>query len=193
MWFDKDDERMGLIDILERWSTTRNLLLSIIGSIVIIALMGYGLQVLVYNVYGNYTMPDTRFGYSFEEIQVVFDGLGLEGLQAWTMVHLLDYLFPLVYSFAMVFALGIQLTKLNLTSQNVKRVLLLPILGCIADYIENILVQTQVIAYPNISELVINLASYATIIKWILLALGFVTIMLLSLLVIYQRFSTKSS
>ncbi|TFG34997.1 hypothetical protein EU527_00680 [Candidatus Thorarchaeota archaeon] len=183
---------MGIMDVLKRWSTPRNLLLSVIGSVVIIALMGYGLQTLVYNVYGHYTMPDTRFGYTFEEIQTVFNGIGSEGLQVWTMVHLLDYFFPLVYCFAMIFALGLQLKKLNAFDGTYNKVLFLPIFGCVTDYAENLLVQSQVLTYPNLSALVITIASYVTLLKWILLALGFGVIIILLLLIIVRRYSVKA-
>ena len=179
---------MKTMDVLKKWSTPRNLLLSLIATVVIISMLNYYLQVLVYDVYGNYIMPDTRFCYTFEEIQAVFDGLGSQGLQVWSTVHLLDYFFPLVYMLAMVFAIGLELKKLNIF-ERYDKVLLLPILGCIADYTENILVQSQVFAFPNISAIVINVASYVTLIKWAFLTLGFVVIILLILLIIYQRIS----
>ncbi len=121
------------MDTLRKWSTPRNLLLSIILSVVVIAILGYSTQVLVYSVYGDYTMPDTRFGYTFEEIQAVFDGLGSEGLQAWSMVHLLDYIFPLAYTLALVFGTGLELKRLD-TFERYKKILLFPIIGCIMDY-----------------------------------------------------------
>lgn len=183
---------MGLKDTIKTWSTTRNLLLTIVASIVIIVFMGYGSQVFVYNVYGDYTMPDTRFGYTFEEIQAVFDGLGTEGLQIWTMIHLLDYIFPLVYSLAMIFGLALQLKKLDAFDGTLNKVLALPFLGCIADYGENILIQSQVLTYPNLSVIVINIASYITMAKWLFLVLAFGVIIILMLLIIIRRFSARS-
>lgn len=181
---------MELMNTLKSWSTTRNLILSFVASVIVIILLGYGLQVLVYNVYGNYVMPDTRFGYTFEEIQAVFDGLGAGGLQAWTMVHLLDYIFPLVYSFGIIFAMGLELKKMDLF-EKYNKILFFPILGCLADYTENILVQTQVQAYPNLSAAIINLANYVTLTKWALLALSFGVILILLFLILYQRLSSK--
>ena len=181
---------MRLIDVLREWSTTRNLILSVVFSMVLIGILGYGTQVLVYGVYGNYTMPDTRFSYTFEEIQAVFDGLGANGLQAWSMIHLLDYLFPLFYMFAMVFGITLELRKLKYYDR-FNKILLIPIFGCIMDYIENILVQTQVFTYPNISSLVIALASYVTSLKWIFLGLAFAVIIVLLFQIIYQRHSAE--
>ncbi len=182
---------MGLIDILRKLSTPRNLLVSIVMSIVVVTILGYATQVFVYSIYGNYTMPDTRFGYTFEEIQTVFDGLGSEGLQAWSIVHLLDYIFPLVYMFAMAFGISVELKKIDCFDEY-NKLILIPITGCIMDYSENFLVQTQVLAYPNISPLVINIASYITLSKWMLLGLGFVVIIVLLLQIIYQRNSMAS-
>ncbi|MFX0060988.1 MAG: hypothetical protein ACFFC7_02300 [Candidatus Hermodarchaeota archaeon] len=68
--------------------------------------MGITTQLWVYSIYGDVTMPDTRFAYSFSEITEVFNILGREELNAWALAHMLDFLYPLTYMFAMAFGLN---------------------------------------------------------------------------------------
>lgn len=142
----------------------------------------------LYEVYGDVTMPDTRFTYSLNEITAVFNTLGQEGLNVWGQAHMLDFLFPLTYMFAMAFGLNMELRSLFPDSK-AKLLVLIPLLAGIADYVENILVLTQIAAYPGLSELVIVIASAVTSLKWILLGVGFVIIFVLIPLIIYHRLS----
>ncbi|MDH4215194.1 MAG: hypothetical protein OEV85_14865, partial [Candidatus Thorarchaeota archaeon] len=72
-----------------------------------------------------------------------------------------------------------------------KLLLLLPLIGCLTDYLENIFVLSQVLAYPNLSEPIIILASAFTTIKWISLALSFIVIFGLILVILYNRITSR--
>ncbi|MFW9962508.1 MAG: hypothetical protein ACFFCX_03030 [Candidatus Sifarchaeia archaeon] len=184
---------MGLLELIDRWSTLRNLILMIVASFVVVMVMAMLTQTWVYDVYGEVTMPDTRFSYSFNEITDVFNTLGPEGLIVWAQAHMLDFLFPLTYMFAMAFGLNMEIRKLYPENVNIKKLVLIPLLGGIADYVENILVLTQIAVFPNLSESVILIASVITSLKWILLVIGFVTIFVLLPLIIYHRlFNAKT-
>jgi hypothetical protein len=178
---------MGLLESIEKWSSTRNLVVMIVASFIVVMVMGILTQTWVYEVYGEATMPDTRLGYSFGEISDVFDTLGQEGLYVWAQVHMLDFLFPLTYMFAMAFGMNLELMKLYPENLNAKKLVLIPLLGGIADYVENILVLTQIATYPTLSEVVIMIASGITTLKWILLGLGFVIIFVLIPVVVYRK------
>ncbi|TFH02514.1 MAG: hypothetical protein E4H14_17580, partial [Candidatus Thorarchaeota archaeon] len=71
------------LNFIERNANRRSLILSILCSIITIAVMSIATQMLVYEVYGNFQMPDMRFGYTFNEIQTEFNAIGIEGLQSW--------------------------------------------------------------------------------------------------------------
>ncbi len=176
---------------IEKYSNRRNLFLGIVASIVVIAIMSIATQTLVYNVYGDFTMPDTRFGYTFTEIQTTFTSIGIEGLRMWAIAHSPDFLFPLAYSFSMMFAIMMELNSLEKNSGILRKSVLLPFLGAIADYIENLLILSQVAVFPNLSELVIAVASAVTLIKWAFLSLGFLVIFGLLILIIYRRVVPK--
>ncbi|MCK5239170.1 MAG: hypothetical protein KAR33_06460 [Candidatus Thorarchaeota archaeon] len=177
-----------VLKALDRISTGRNLILSIIASAIVVITMAMLTQTLVYDVYGDALMPDTNFGYTFTEIQTAFDTLGQEGLQVWLQVHLLDLIFPLTYAFAMLFGIILELRAAFPEMQKLKLLVILPLGGAISDYIENALIATQAISYPNLSASVIALASAVTITKWILLYIGFAVIFLLIPLIFYRKF-----
>jgi hypothetical protein len=153
--------------------------------------MSIATQTLVYEIYGDFTMPDMRFGYTFTEIQAAFTSIGAEGLRMWAIAHSPDFIFPLAYSFSMMFGIMMELNSLGKNSGVLRKTALLPLLGGIADYVENTLILTQIAVFPNLSELVIIIASVTTIIKWAFLILGFIVIFGLLILIVYKRIASK--
>ncbi|MHA2072763.1 MAG: hypothetical protein ACW985_13380, partial [Candidatus Thorarchaeota archaeon] len=80
-----------IVLFVDNHSTARNLILTIISSAIVVTIMGITTQSLVYDIYGDVTMPDTRFAYSYSEILEVFNTLGSEGLGVWLLAHSLDF------------------------------------------------------------------------------------------------------
>lgn len=180
-----------ILVFVERHSNKRNLLIGIIASIATIAIMSMATQIMVYEIYGDFTMPDMRFGYTFSDIQAAFIGIGAEGLRAWAVAHSPDFLFPLAYSFSMMFGIMLELNKVEKNSGLLRKTVLLPLAGGLADYIENTLILSQIAVFPNLSELVIAIASVVTLVKWAFLMLGFVVIFGLLILIIFKRLTTR--
>ena len=176
-----------MFSALDKISTPRNLTIGIISAIMVVSVMGALTQTLVYEVYGDANMPDTNFGYTFVEIQNAFDILGSEGLKIWLQVHLLDVIFPLTYSFSMVFGILMEIRASLPERKKLRLLVLLPMCGAIADYIENTLIATQVVSYPVLSESIIAIASMVTIAKWLLLYAGFMVIFLLLIIYFIMR------
>ncbi|NHJ13573.1 MAG: hypothetical protein EAX95_07840 [Candidatus Thorarchaeota archaeon] len=176
---------------LDRYATVRNLALAILASIVVIAIMGYATETFVYSVYGEATMPDTRFWYTYGEILSAFSALGPDGLQLWSQIHLLDLLFPLAYSFSLVFGTLMELRKAVPERPSLRKLSLLPLLAAVADYLENTIVASQIAVYPNLSEPVVALASFVTATKWLLLGISFALVLALLVVLAYQRFTKK--
>jgi len=163
----------------------------IVSSFVVVMVMAMLTQTWVYDVYGDVTMPDTRFTYSITEITDVFNTLGQEGLNVWVWAHMLDFLFPMTYMLAMAFGMNLEIRRLKLGSR-AELLVLIPLLGGFADYVENILVLTQIATYPSLSEPVILIASAITSLKWILLVFGFVIIFVFIPLIIYYRLANSA-
>ena len=182
---------MRMITVIEKHSNIRNLGIAIIASIAIILTMSYGTKVLVYDVYGEFTMPDTRIAYTMTELEAILSSISSEGMSIWTQVHLLDYIFPLTYSFAMAFGILLELRRAYPDRDNLKFLIFLPLLGCLMDYLENIFVLSQILSYPNLSEPIIILASAFTTTKWVFLALGFVVVLGLLGVILYKKITSR--
>ncbi|UCE10593.1 MAG: hypothetical protein JSW61_01310 [Candidatus Thorarchaeota archaeon] len=164
---------MSVVRKLDKLATTRNLILAIVSSAVIVAVMGYATQTLVYDVYGDVTMPDTRVVYTFEEIAQVFDTLGSDGLRIWSQVHLLDLLFPIAYCLSIVFGITMEVRRAYPDKPELKGLIALPIMAAAADFLENALIASQIAAYPGLSPSIILAASLITTVKWALILLSF--------------------
>lgn len=182
---------MRMITALEKHSNIRNLVLAIIASAATILAMSYGTKVLVYDIYGEFTMPDTRIAYTITELEAILSSIDSEGLIIWSQIHLLDYIFPLTYFLALAFGILLELRTAYPERGKLKLLLLLPLVGCLTDYLENIFVLSQILSYPNLSEPIIILASAFTTIKWVSLALSFVIILGLLLVILYKRIASR--
>jgi hypothetical protein len=191
------DEKRGcvfmerVIPWFERNASGRNLGLAIVASIAVVIAMSYATQVLVYDVYGDFTMPDTRLFYTLADLQAIFASIGPEGLMVWAQVHLLDYAFPLAYSFAMAFGIILELGRVYPERNDLKKLIMFPLLGCIMDYLENIFILSQILSYPNLSEFIVIIASTFTVVKWIALALGFIVIIGLAIIILFNRIKSR--
>ena len=173
---------------IDRISNARNLAIAIIVCIILLLTMNYLIQVLVYNVYGTADMPDTSLMYGYEDIQYFFDTLGTDGLQVWSMVHLLDILFPLAYSFAFLIGIAMELKIVYPQKRELRFLFVVPLIAAIADYLENLLIASQIASYPSLSPAIITIASLATMTKWIALGFAFAIVITLFFVWIVRRF-----
>ncbi|MFW9849954.1 MAG: hypothetical protein ACFFF4_12520 [Candidatus Thorarchaeota archaeon] len=168
-----------LLNAIDRISTPRNLVLAILIAALSVGTMAILTENLVYSVYGAADMPDTNFGYTYDDILQAFDILGPEGLQAWLQVHLLDLIFPLGYSFAIAFAIMMELRIAFPERGKLRSLALFSLIAAFFDYTENTLIASQAVSYPNISLSVISIASSVTILKWLFLYSAFAIVFLL--------------
>ncbi|MBD3406746.1 MAG: hypothetical protein GF411_11585 [Candidatus Lokiarchaeota archaeon] len=176
---------------IDKWSTWRNLVLMIVISAVSVIMMGFLTQTLVYDVYGEASMPDTQFTYTYDEILEAFNILGAQGLQIWSQVHLLDTIFPIGYSFALVFGLGLGLRATYPEKETLRVLTLFPLIAALFDYLENALIASQIGVYPNLSIEVIAISSVVTSIKWILLYSTFAVVFILMIIWIIQKIAIQ--
>ncbi len=179
-----------MISAVDRKSSMRNLALFTILSLGLMLVMFYMTQILVYDIYGEFVMPDLRLAYSLLDLQTVFSLVGQEGMIVWAQVHLLDYMLPVIYSLAIAFGIMIGLRGTYPERSSLTKLISIPFLGCAMDYLENLLILSQILSYPNLSESVIVLASAFTTVKWISMALGFILIGGLLITILYKK--TKS-
>lgn len=180
-----------IVDTLDRIATPRNLLVAIMTSAVVVTVMGIGTRTYVYDIFGDVTMPDTRLWYTYEELVLVFNTLGAEGLQVWSQVHLLDLIFPLGYSFSLTFGILLELRRAYPENRKLRILGLLPLMAAFADFAENTIIASQIAVYPNLSQPIIAIASLVTTTKWIILGFSFAVVFILLVVVGYKIVTKK--
>ncbi len=176
-----------VLDTIEKISRPKHLILGGLVSIIIAIMLGYLTQIMINDVYGDFVILDTRLGgYSFTDIQATFDGIGIEGLGVWLQIYALDFLFPFVYSVSMMIGINLELNKLEFSTKRFRPLVFLPLAAGIMDYIENILLLSQILSYPNLSAFVIAIASVVTQLKWVLVLVSFSVIVFLLILIVFR-------
>ncbi|GAC1378567.1 MAG: hypothetical protein NVSMB48_00250 [Marmoricola sp.] len=121
-------------------------------------------------------MVDFRYsGYTGAELTEVLDRLDVEGRAGYRRLIATDFGLALTYGTALVLltARGLRFAIPDGTRGDA--LMLLPIGGMIADWVEGAVELADIAAYPDIPESYVRIGSAATSIKWRLLAPAFAT------------------
>jgi hypothetical protein len=181
---------MGLVELIEKYATGRNVLLWLLVAIITGAIMSLGITPQVDAIIGDLGLLDTRLYYTYGDVATLFGALGAEGLMLYTYQKIVDMVFPLGYGFALAM-LQIIMNRRAFPEHHVARHLaILPIVGMLFDYVENILIWSQIVTYPALSAPVIALASVATILKWSFLGLSITCVVVVAIVGLTSRRKT---
>jgi len=176
---------------MQRLSTPRNILILLLITVVFAVLIMGIVQPQLLAASGGLPVLDMRFTYTYDEALNLLTQLGEEGRHLYSVMQLLDTVFPAAYGLSMALALGLLTARLFPNSHTHALVLLLPILAALLDYVENILVATQIAAFPDLSASIISVAAIVTALKWTFLSLGFVALLPLGILWLYMRHTKR--
>ncbi|MCH4890708.1 hypothetical protein EZV73_24220 [Acidaminobacter sp. JC074] len=128
-------------------------------------------MVLVLPMTSDYMMnkdtPDPMLSYTQEDIIKIAEELGDQGRTNYIRSRLfMDVLWPLVYActFYMILCLFYRETRL-------KFLVILPLIGMVFDFLENILMVHQMHFYPSINTSIIAVSSFFTSSKWLILGM----------------------
>jgi hypothetical protein len=127
---------------------------------------------------GGLPILDLRITYTVAEVNELFLALGPEGLALYSVQLIVDMFFPLMYSLTMTFAMIYLAPDFIKEKKGPRIIIFLPFLGAGLDYLENMLIATQIAAFPNLSQQVILFAGAVTWAKWILMFIIFILLML---------------
>lgn len=122
--------------------------------------------------------PDTSLLYSASELYAMADAFGPEGRQAYIRARFtFDLIWPLVYG-AFLVAVISWLAGRTFGAKSPGRLLnLVPILGVVLDYLENISTSLVMARYPAPTPIVDVLAPFFTLMKWIFVGGSFVALL----------------
>jgi len=165
-------------DRLRRVSTGWAALSALVIFILFAVLVLPGQSTTAEQVAGDAGSPDTSFYYSARELYQMADAYGAEGRSAYIRARFtFDLVWPLVYTAFLVTAIGWVFGNAFRSDSRWQLANLLPLLGALFDYLENVSTSLVMGRYPDQTSVVAALAPIFTSLKWILLAGSFVLLL----------------
>lgn len=135
---------------------------------------------------GGYGILDFDLGYDMARVHEVLGSYGTEGMKLYGQIQLLDLFNPALYSL-----IATVLTRLLWRGRGPVGLCLLPLLGGIGDYAENVTLFLMARSYPEISIELVSASSTLSIAKNGLLVLGMLPL-LLGLVLQVMRFIQRA-
>ena len=174
-----------LAGIIDRVATVRMLvvltLLSILFPIVVFPATGLG-DVMPLDLYLSYS-PGQAYEY--------LGALGDNGRIAYARMELTtDLVFPVVYSLGLAVALRLVARKLH-SSSRLQPLCLFPMLIVIADWCENLSLAGVIHDFPVRHDVIVNVASFFTSLKWTLIILVVMTLFITGAFVVRKQLLDK--
>jgi len=126
------------------------------------------------NISGEAGSPDTSFFYSPADLTRMAEAYGEQGRQAYVRARFtFDLIFPIVYTFFLVTSLSWVFVKGFPASSRWQLANLVPLLGMLCDYLENITASFVMLRYPSPAVIAAALAPVFTLLKWSFIGLSF--------------------
>lgn len=118
--------------------------------------------------------PDTLLFYSVEKLYELAEAYTEEGRDAYVRARFtFDLIWPLVYAFFLTATTGWVFKKAIPAAGWWQRANIVPVLGMLFDYLENIATSLVMVRYPARTAVIDSLAPLFTSIKWIFVAGSF--------------------
>jgi hypothetical protein len=177
----------NLSDRIHRFSTGWVTIASLVIFLLFTALVLPGQASRSEAVTGEATSPDMSFYYTADELYQLASSYGEEGREAYIRARFtFDLLWSIVYGFFL--STAISWTFRDAFSRESKWQLanIVPILGVLFDYLENISTSIVMARYPSPTAVLDELASVFSMAKWIFVVASF-ALLLVGVLVLLSR------
>ena len=142
------------------------LILFLIANSVYFTMLSYSIpKVMLYS--GGLPLFDmSPLGYSYEDALALLNQLGEEGRNVYRSVQLvLDLFYPALFGFCYFCLFQWLLKQGRLYNRLWSTISLLPILAGLTDYAENVSIWLMLTNYPSVSELLVSVSSFFTLVK----------------------------
>ncbi len=128
--------------------------------------------------------PDTSFFYTADDLYQMAEAYGENGRAAYIRArYSFDVIWPLAYTLFLITATGWLAGKIFQPGSNWRMLTLVPLLGLLLDYLENISAVLVMARYPTRTPIVALLTPVFTLLKWLLVYASFaIPVVLLVLL-----------
>lgn len=154
------------------WST-----LSFIGMLIFMNILGARFTSMT----GEQVL-DFSIGYSPNEAYQMVSQYGESGDTFYRIILLLDTIFPIVYLIFGSLLLGFVLHKFYIKKEKLFLLLLLPIIGMILDWLENVMIVLILNQFPEPFDLFAQLCASFTILKFTFLGLTLILAAILAII-----------
>jgi hypothetical protein len=133
--------------------------------------------------------PDLSFYYSTNDLYRMAEGYGEVGRADYVQARFtFDLIWPLVYTFFLVTSISWIYQRLLPAGSPGRMINLLPFLGMIGDYLENISTSIVMGRYPLATPVIDWMAGIFTTLKWLLIGGSFIGLLLGGVLLVWQIF-----
>lgn len=144
---------------------------------------------------GGARQPDTSLFYSADELYSMAEAFGAEGRQAYIRARFtFDVVWPVVYGFFLVTAISwLAGSAFPPGSSGAlwRRLNLVPILGVLFDYLENLSTSLVMARYPAQTPVVDLLAGPFTLVKWVFVGGSFVVLVAVASAAVARRVAQR--
>jgi hypothetical protein len=167
-----------LSDWIQRVSTDWVALLALVIFLLFTLLVLPGQSTKAETDSGDAGSPDTSFFYTAEDLYKMAQAYGEEGRQAYiTARFTFDLIWPLVYTGFLGTGISWIFQKAFTPGSLWQRANLVPVLGALFDYLENVSTSVVMVRYPSRTALVDTLAAVFTMVKWVFVFGSFVLLL----------------
>ena len=171
----------GLLEFIDKISKPPQFIVLILASAIVFGSVMWTLMALMTLTEGVGIL-DFDIGYSVQRVVDVLGSYGPEGHALYARIQLLDILNPALYSLVLA-----ALTHRVLRGTGPEWLCLLPLLGGLGDYAENITLFKIVGDYPEISASVVSVSSTLSLVKNGLLVVGITPLAIGLLLMVLRK------
>jgi cytochrome bd-type quinol oxidase subunit 2 len=131
-------------------------------------------------------------GYDFGYVVTLFNALGEDGRHAYLCYQIpLDMIYPALFGISYCLLLAFFLKKLNRLNNSGFYLCLLPLIGAIADYLENIGIITMLNQYPNITPSTVQTTNLFSLVKSTSTSIYFVVLLIVLVILGMKQFKSK--
>lgn len=175
-------------ELREKLSGKLVLLLFFITNVIYMIMLFYSLPKV-----GGYASDLVLFdmspsGYSYSIAINLLNELGPKGRDLYLSLQLpLDFIYPMLFSITYSLLILWLVKRFNLNWSGFLWVAILPIAAGLFDYAENVGIILMLMHYPEVSEGLVQLSSFFTVIKSILTTFYFVALLMVLLFILFRR------
>ncbi|WP_087018219.1 hypothetical protein [Thaumasiovibrio subtropicus] len=132
-------------------------------------------------------------GYNVEQATRLLDNLGETGRAFYRYQLALDLIYPALFGLSYFALFQWILNKNAITRTTWRWISILPIIAALFDYLENITVWLMLRSFPNVSELLVKVASTLTVTKSTLVMSYWCSLLVLLFILTIRKFKNRDT